>query len=521
MTPQKIKYPIGIQDFRKLREDGYIYVDKTDIVYDLVKNSQYFFFARPRRFGKSLLLSTLKYYFEGRKELFEGLKIMELEKDWRRHPVLHLSLASLNADNDAGLNSALEEQFSEWEDLYGINESNFDFAQRFARIIKAAYNQTGEKVVVLIDEYDNPLINTLHRDDLHHKNRELLKSVYSNLKDQDAYIKFGFLTGVSRFSSLTIFSGLNNLMDVTFDDRFADLCGFSDDEIKEYLFAGVEKLAECEGISAEEAMDLLKKYYDGYHFSTKLIDVYNPFSLLNCLHNSKIENYWFKSGAPSFLIKKLEENKDSFTSIFNAESDSMNLGTVDAAFHDPVSLLFQTGYLTIKSYNKRFDEFKLGIPNREVEKSLMLLLLGRYRGKNSSELMKPLILMAECLENGQPEEFIGRLRSILAPISYHFKNKLSELDFERVMFVILHLLGLEVTTELHTSWGRIDVVVKTGKYIYIMELKLDKSAREALDQIENKEYALQWDYDGRKVIKIGINFSSEQRNITEWEIKDN
>lgn len=514
------EYPIGTQDFATLREFGYIYIDKTDLIYNLVTSNRFVFLSRPRRFGKSLLLSTIRYYFEGRKDLFEGLKIMQIEKGWRKYPVLHLELGSIDSNDEKGLWVELDNQFKKWERQYGITDIAGTLSTRFRNIIEAAKGTTGERVVILVDEYDNPLINTMDNPSLHAPHRELLKSIYSNLKGMDAYIKFGMLTGVSRFSNTTIFSGLNNLQDITFDDEYASICGFTREEIKEYLWEGVMNLATKKADTPQEAMQSLKDEYDGYHFSEGMIDIYNPFSLLNCLKKSKIDNYWVRSGVTKYLVQKLEGYQGAFSKIFNSDQTTESLSTADAAFDSPVSLLFQTGYLTIKGYDPETMEYRLGIPNREVDRSLFYFLMGEYSPNKDTSGVKALREMANCLNAGDPEEFLERLQSLLSPVGYHLHGKMTEKDFERTMFVIFHVLGFHVHSELNTSDGRIDLTVETKDYVYVIELKLDKSAEEALEQIKSKSYALPWKFDGRKIFKIGISFSSKTRNITDWIIEE-
>ena len=518
MEVKRLKYPVGRQDFASLREDGCVYVDKTENIFNLVQDNKYVFLSRPRRFGKSLLLSTIRYYFEGRKDLFEGLKIMDLEKDWKRHPVLHLELGSIDCSNEIGLSAEINRQLKHWESEYGVTEISESLSSRFRNVIISARKQSGQRVVILIDEYDNPLINSIHNREIYDINRNLLKSVYSNLKGMDEYIRFAMLTGVSRFSNTTVFSGLNNLQDITFNVQYSDICGFTRDEIEQYLWTGVRDLAQAEGCLPKEALELLKKEYDGYHFSERLIDIYNPFSLLNCLHNQKIDNYWIQSGLPTFLARKLDKSSSPFSSIFNSKEDSISLSTVDAAFDSPVALLYQTGYLTIKSYDRELKEYRLGIPNREVDHGLFRFLLGHYSMTSPGDASKNLREMARMLQKGEPDKFMETLQVVMSPISYHLQGKMTETDFERTLFVIFHVLGFHVHSQLATSRGRIDLTVETKDYVYVMELKLDKSAEKALEQIEEKDYSLPWRHDGRKVFKIGISFSSEKRNIGSWII---
>lgn len=518
MEPIGLRYPIGMQDFAGIREDGWVYVDKTADVYRLTQKGRYVFLSRPRRFGKSLLLSTIRYYFEGRKDLFEGLQIMELEKEWISYPVLHLSLSSIDSNDPNGLNELLAGYFRRWEEKLGLTNKSLSFSERFKDIIIGAKEKTGRRVVILIDEYDNPLINTINKKDIHEAFRTLLKSIYSNLKDMDEYIRFAMITGVSRFSNTTIFSGLNNLQDITFDDEFDSICGFTENELKQFLWPGVREFAREEGLSDSEALNLLKREYDGYHFSKRLVDIYNPFSLLNCLSKKDIQNYWMMTGVPEFLARKLGENDISFKRLFSAEASSKDLSVVDAAFDDPIALFYQTGYLTIKNYIREDRLYKLGIPNKEINEGLFHFLLGKYTPTSSREAGIDIKEMARCLREGKADEFLERLQSLLAPISYHLQGKMTETDFERTMFVIFHVLGFHVHSEMATSRGRIDLTVETQDYVYIMELKLNGSAEEALRQIDSKEYALQWKFDVRKVFKIGINFNSGTRNIEIWVI---
>ena len=513
-----LRYPIGDQDFAGIREEGKVYVDKTDIIYELVKGSKYIFLSRPRRFGKSLLLSTIEAYFQGRKELFEGLAIESLEKEWSKYPVLHLELSRFSTASPGSLPTLLNQQFGKWENEYGITHVPDDFGTRFAEIIEKAFQKNGKGVVVLVDEYDHPLINTLHDESLYERNREILRSVYVNLKALDRYIRFGMLTGVSRFSKTNIFSALNNLEDITFLPQYSCICGFTEEEIRRDLWEGVKNIAQSEECSDEEALRLLKKEYDGYHFSRNLIDIYNPFSLLNSLKTGFIENYWHRSGLPDFLEKKMKDSNVAFSKLFDTEASEYKLAESDTSFSSPVALLYQTGYLTIKSYNKEDKEYVLGIPNREVEQGLFLFLMGSYMEQDPDDGNRTMREMAKCLKRGETEEFLERLQSFIASIGYPVTQNKSELFFEQGLYIILRVLGLHVHTEMATSNGRIDLLVETDRYVYVIELKLDKTPEEALAQIKEKHYSLPWKHDGRKVFEIGISFSSEERNIMGWKV---
>ena len=519
MERKRLKYPIGRQDFASIREDGCVYVDKTDIIYNLVDNNKYVFLSRPRRFGKSLLLSTIRYYLEGRRDLFEGLRIMDLEKEWKKHPVFHLKLSRIDENEQSSLEQLLEEQFQVWEKEYEVTERYGTFSARFSYLIRSAFEKSGRRVVILVDEYDNPLINTIHDTDLHERYKGLLKSIYVNFKDMDEYIHFAMLTGVSRFSKMTVFSGLNNLNDISFNEKYSSICGFTEKEIPGYLFEGVKSLAIKRDISEGKAMDLLKQAYDGYHFSENLLDIYNPFSLLRSLEAGKLDNYWTDSGTPSFLIKKLKETDEPFSELFQEEADSTSLAAVDTAFTSPVALLYQTGYLTIKSYDKKENLYRLGVPNKEVREGFFSVVLQEFTLRDRMKGMRATRRMKECLEEGKPDEFLKRVESFFAGISYVMTSKAPEMYFENNLYIMLQMMGVDVISEDETSDGRIDLTIKTKGYIYIIEIKKDRNAIDALAQIENKRYALKYRHDGRKIFKIGINFSSRKRNITDWEIK--
>lgn len=516
---EDIKYPTGQQDFVYLRENGYVYVDKTDIIYHLVHNPKYVFLARPRRFGKSLLLSSIETYFEGRKELFRGLAIESLEKEWRKHPVFHLELSGMQADDFDSLKDELDRQFRYWEERYGLKKQTDTFSSRFRDLILHTAEKTGERVVILIDEYDNPLINSLNNDKLHEQCRNLLKSIYSSIKGMDRYIRFAMITGVSRFSKTSIFSGLNNLFDISFDNQYSALCGFTEQEIRNYFWQGVESLAKRKGCDAEKVLSLLKERYDGYHFSEECPDLYNPYSLLNALSAQAIKDYWIMSGTPEFLIKLLGNVDSDFDKIFNSNGTPASLGTLDVALFSPVALLYQTGYLTLKSYDPDLDLYTLGIPNKEVNFGLFSAILTDFAKKDQIVNLKTAIALKEALIKGHPEEFFVNLKSFLAGIPLLMLPQKYELNFEKILYSILCLMDLDVRSEVMLASGRIDILIQTDKYIYVLELKLDSSAEEALEQIERKEYVLPYKNEGRKIFEIGVNFSSQTRNIETWEIR--
>ena len=513
------RYPIGQQNFQSIREGNQTYVDKTTLIYKLVNdNSKYVFLARPRRFGKSLLLSTIQAYFEGKKELFEGLAIYDLEKEWKKHPVFHLQLTRIDGCSFQSLKSLLDQQFREWEEDLEISPDNPELSPRFSKIIIKSVEKYGEKAVVLIDEYDNPLINTLNDKDLHEKSRNLLKSVYSNLKDLDGYLRFGMLTGVSRFSKMSIFSGLNNLDDISLDVKYSAICGITEEEVLANFQPGIRNIADTEGWSYEEAFAALKRNYDGYHFSEDSPDIYNPFSILTAFSKGKIGSYWFATGTPTFLVERIKEGDFDLPSLMNEEADSTELASTDTSHDSPLALLYQTGYLTIKDYDRDLDVYRLGVPNKEVDYGLSRELMRVYQYRDQSKGLKMVRNMVTALRKGEPDKFMAELQSYYAGIPYVVTGKVSELYFENNTYIICHLLGYFCGAEYATSDGRIDLLLQTDKYIYILELKLDGSVDDALKQIEEKEYASPFETEGKKIYKIGIDFSSESRRIKDWKI---
>lgn len=517
MFEQSIKYPIGQQDFAKIREEGKVYVDKTGLIYDLVNRHSYIFLSRPRRFGKSLLLSTIKSYFEGEKNLFDGLNISKLEDKWTKHKVFHLQLSNVISEDTDSLKYQLELQFSLWERDLEIKNHLKDLSSRFSNLIIEAFKKSGERVVILIDEYDNPLINSIEHREVYDKNRELLKSLYSNLKTMDPYIRFSMLTGVSRFSKMTIFSGINNLYDISFDNRYSEICGFTLQEIKSTLFSGVSQLSKELKISVEETLSRLKKYYDGYHFSEKSVDIYNPFSLLICLDSKKIRPYWAETATPEFLYKQLEKATKPFKAIFNDESDIPELALSDVSFKSPVALLYQTGYLTIKGYNLKNDLYRLGIPNEEVKQGFLRPFLTDLSGIDKKVINQTVEEIRCALEEGNVELLMKQLYIFYGSIPYNVIPAVSEKYFQNVLYLLFSISNIDIIVEQATSIGRSDLVIKTTKYIYILELKFNRNAKEAIEQINLKGYALPYLNQDKTIIKLGINFSGETRNINSWE----
>lgn len=513
-------YPIGIQNFEKIRKDGYVYVDKTALIYKMATTGSYYFLSRPRRFGKSLLLSTIEAYLSGKRELFEGLAIEKLEKSWAKHPILHLDLNTAKYSESAdSLDKMLDDCLKKWELLYGTFPSETTFALRFKGIVERAFEKSGERVVILVDEYDKPLLEAIDNENLQNEFRSTLKAFYSVLKTQDPYIKLALLTGVTKFGKVNIFSDLNNLQDISMDERYIDICGITREEIHQYFDGDVAELGKKCGLSKEECYDKLKEQYDGYHFRQNSIGLYNPFSLLNTLAKMEFSDYWFESGTPSFLVQLLEKTGYNLEKLENEVATGDKLNSIDSMSYDPIPVIYQSGYLTIQGYNERFKKYRLGFPNKEVENGFINYLVPYFTPAKESKTEFNVENFIEDIETGRPNDFVLLLQSLFADTDYQIAGKM-ELYFQNAMYVIFKIMGFYTEVERTTSRGRIDILMKTKDYIYIMELKLDGSAKAALRQIEEKEYARPFANDGRKLYKIGINFSSLTRGIDEWRIEE-
>ena len=512
------KYPIGIQDFEKLRKEGYCYIDKTSCVYDLVQKGSYYFLSRPRRFGKSLLISTLEAYFEGKKDLFEGLAIAGLEKDWKKYPILHLDLNTQKYGSEKSLMTLLEENVVGWEAKYGRNAAEVGIERRFAGVIRRAHEMTGERTVILVDEYDKPLLQTIDNEQLQGAYRTLLKAFYGALKSEDAHIRFAMLTGVTKFGKVSVFSDLNNLQDISMDERYADICGISEAELSENFSDDILNLAEANGQSLEEACIALKERYDGYHFNPWTpYGLYNPFSLLNTFAKNRYGSYWFETGTPTYLVELLKRHRYNLYKMANEKVTARILDSVDASSINPIPVIYQSGYLTIKGYIPEPQIYELGFPNKEVEQGFMDFLLPYYTPVQDTESGFAIWSFVEDVKTGDIDGFMKRLQAFLSGCPYEMAKDI-ELHYQNVLFIVFRLAGLYTQVEYHTSYGRIDLVLQTADYVYVMEFKLDGSAEEALRQIEEKQYALPFAGDSRKVYKIGVNFSSETRNIERWVV---
>ena len=514
-----VKYPIGEQDFRLLRRDGYLYVDKTPYIRRIVTNgSKYLFLARPRRFGKSLFLSTLRYFFEGKRELFKGLDVDSLDWDWAEYPVLHLDFNRDRYTEVGSLRTILNAMFGEWERRYGIEHVAEKLSVRFRNIIEAAHAMTGREVVILVDEYDKALVSNLHKRELFEHHREELASIYTNFKGAAEHIRLVFITGVSRFGRLSVFSDLNNIDDITFSEDFSDVCGITEKELYTNFRAGIEKMSRVQGWDYESSCLELKRNYDGYRFTPLGSDIYNPWSLLKAMSVSAIGNYWNETGMPTLLVESLKRVNADLESLFDSYCEPDELKGFDLLDPKPLPLLYQTGYITIKNYNRKLRKVRLGIPNREVKEGFYKMLLPSYVNVRTSTPRETLERISDSFILGNPESAMKSLQSYFAGIDYKLRMD-NENNFHNAFFLLIDLLGLTTRAEAHTSDGSIDIVVKTDDYIYIIELKYDHTAQEALRQIEEKRYARPYLNDPREVICIGAAFSSQTRCIEDWIIK--
>ena len=512
-----MKYPIGIQDFEKLRTNGYSYVDKSRFVYKLATEGEYYFLSRPRRFGKSLFLSTLEAYFQGKKELFEGLAIYDLETEWKKYPIFHIDLNTANFREKDSLYTVLNDYLTTWESKYGTRESEATLALRFKGVIARAAEKEGCGVVILIDEYDKPILQTLRDPELQAEHRAQLKAFYSVLKTQDRYIKFAFLTGVTKFGKVSVFCDLNNLMDISMDHRYISICGMTEKELLTNFKEGINELAEANGDTEEATIAKLKARYDGYHFEENTIGIYNPFSVLNTLSRLRYKDYWFETGTPTFLVDLLKMHNYRLPDMTKERVSDDVINSVDSLSTNPIPVIYQSGYLTIKGYDERFKKYLLGFPNKEVEEGFLNFLLPLYTsaGNNSPFLVDEFV---QDVESGNPERFMQRMKAFFADTSYQVVGN-AELYFQNAMYLVFKIMGFYTQVERPTSDGRIDAIIQTPNYIYVIECKLDRTADEAIKQIENNGYAEPFLMDKRKLYKIGVSFSSETRGVAEYKIK--
>ena len=509
--------PIGIQNFEKIREGNYLYVDKTAWVYKLVSTGSYYFLSRPRRFGKSLLLSTLHSYFDGRRDLFEGLAIAGLEQKWDKYPVLHLDLNTRNYKDADALPGILNEYLEKWEALYGDAKKDRVLEERFSYIIEQAYVKTGKRVVILIDEYDKPMLQTIGNESLQEEYRNTLKAFYGALKSGDQYIQFAMLTGVTKFGKVSVFSDLNNLKDISMRKDYHEICGITEAELYRDFGGYMERMASELDMSVGEVGNEMTRLYDGYHFAVGQPGLYNPFSVLNAFDANAFGSYWFETGTPTYLVHLLRMQDYSLERMSDEYTTEDVLNSVDVASTNPIPVIYQSGYLTIKEYDSEFRTYHLGFPNAEVADGFFRFLLPYYTSLNPVEAPFHIQKFVQEIRTGNPEAFLTRLKSFFSDTPYELVKDL-ENHYQNVLFILFKLLGVYVRAEYHTSRGRIDMVLQSRDYTYVMEFKLDGTAEDALRQIMDREYPLPFSTDGTTVFRIGLNFSSETRNIEKWVI---
>ena len=525
MTPRR--YPIGIQTFSEIIRGGYVYVDKTDQMWRLAHYAKFIFLSRPRRFGKSLLTSTLESYFKGERKLFEGLKIMEMEQEWEQYPVFRLDLSSAKHMPPAQIRQELENILAPYEKIYGENPKETTPGMRLGGLLDRACEQTGKQVAVLIDEYDAPLLDVLHEDERLKEVREVMQEFYQRLKKQEAKIKFCFITGVTKFSQLSIFSTINNLKNVTMLPAFSAICGITEQEVRRDLAEDIEAMAKVYDCSPDEMFQKIKERYDGYHFASVSEDIYNPYSLLNALGDQQLENYWFASGTPTFLIHQLLHFRTDVVSLDRLEVPSSAFDQPTENMHDALPLLYQSGYLTIKSYDRDLQAYTLSIPNQEVRIGYTRGLLPIYTGLNDADVQMGFAAKFwKALRQGDADLAMREMKSYMAGIPYveGFKQKLAEAAtaegfYEYTLYLIFSMLNVYVRTQVKVAGGRVDMVVLMPDTTYVFELKVNGTALEALEQIDTKDYALPYKTEGRKVVKIGVKFDSETRIPKEWVIR--
>ena len=524
----RFRYPVDTDQFQKIREQGKLYVDKTDMMYDLANEYNYVFLARPRRFGKSLLCNTFKAYFKGQKELFEGLKVMELEKEWKTHPVLHFIMSGLKNCTIPDAKSNLEGFLRRYEETYGRDPLSVTPNARFRDLIHNAANQTGEKVVVILDEYDAPIMRLMYEKENLDQMRSLLREFYQVLKDEGEYLRFVFITGVTKFSQLSIFSELNNLKQISMMDEYSGICGITQEELDTTLRPCIEEYAENLEITTEEAYALLKKNYDGYHFSENSKGIYAPFSLLNALNDNKARHYWFESGTSSSLLEHLRHFPITRALDYDGITVSENEFSIPCEDAEtPMPLLYQSGYLTIASYDRLLQRYELKIPNNEVRKGLIDCLMPIVLKRPVADNNSVVAAIAKAVFDGNLSDALTALRSYIAKIPYDIITKEEWEDKEKresfyklLIYMVFSLLNATVDTEVKSILGRADVVIKTDTDIFVLELKVDDTVENALSQIDSKGYAIPYEAEGRTVTKCGVCISSEQRNITHWRIVD-
>ncbi len=520
MNAKAKEFPIGVQTFDKIVEGGYLYVDKTSYVYDIAHKFEYVFLSRPRRFGKSLLSSTFHRYFAGERELFEGLEAAKLEQEWRCHPVFHFDMSTAKHLNEEQLLGELDKKLYVYEQQYGRGEKDISINQRLEGLVWRAVEKTGEKAVIIIDEYDAPLLDVMNDRERLVPMRQIMRNFYSPIKSLDPYLRFVFITGINKFAQLSIFSELNNLKNISMLPEYSAVCGISQSELERDFKEPIRVLAQAEGVSEERALELLKENYDGYHFCACSEDIYNPFSLLNAFSDRRFGTYWFETATPTYLIERLERKPIDERELDRMEYVSVNEFNVSPEVTDnPLPLLYQTGYLTIKSYDRETDSYTLGYPNKEVRAGFLGSLLAGYNAQNPSG-SSFVIRFNAALKRGDIDGALTLMQSFLAGMPNDLENK-TEKHYQTIIYLIFALLGYYIRTEEKSSVGRADAVCWTADSIYVFEFKVDSAAETALKQIDDKDYMIPYrSEDGKRLVKVGVNISTASRTIDGWAIAE-
>jgi len=513
----KRRFPLGIQTFSEIIEGNYLYVDKTEYVYNLTHQYKYVFLSRPRRFGKSLLASTFRSYFEGRKELFEGLKAGALEKDWVKYPVFHFNMSQSKKQDVKASYNMLDLFLSQYETIYGADEKEIELNARLSGLIQRAHLQTGRPVVILIDEYDSPMLEVMHDPKKLAEFRNLFRSFCSPIKDCDEHIRFAFITGISKFCQLSIFSDINNLSKISMLNEYDAVCGIAKEEAVSQLKPQIQEFADANGWTFDEAVEQLTQQYDGYHFSEKSRDIFNPFSLLNSLNDKELNNYWFNSGTPSWLINQLKNINFKIEQLEGVQAALTDFDAPTEGMTTVLPLLYQSGYITIKDYNKRQELFTLAVPNNEVRIGLYRNLIPYYLAPSTQESNVFIANFGGCLQDDKVDEALRLMRSFISGIPYDYMQE-KEKSYHLIFFLIARLLCQFVDSEVKNSAGRSDMVLKTQTHIYVFEFKFQGKLDKALLQIDEKGYLIPYECDGRQVVKVAVNFSTEGHTIDGWAI---
>lgn len=517
MANAKRKYPIGIYTFEEIVGSNYLYVDKTAHVYNITHDFKYVFLSRPRRFGKSLLVNTLQCYFEGRKELFKGMAIEELETEWVKYPVLRFDMSNLKNMTIERLNAELDSMIKAYEAIYGEGNTALSFGGRLRNLIEKAYAQTGQKVVLLIDEYDAPMLDAFHDKEKLSEVRNILRNFYGPIKICDAQLRFGFITGITKFSQMGIFSGINNLMDVSMLDDYSDICGISKEELETQCKSDIENMAQNIGLSYDETLGKLTENYDGYHFSENSKDIFNPYSLIKAFVTNKFGRYWFDSGTPTFMLEQLKHFKTKLTDLDGQRVMESSFSVSPEYADSALPVLYQAGYLTIKGYDPEFSKYTLGFPNNEVRYGFLnavLPIVTKVPEASHNDMLENVTI---ALRNGDVDSAMVSIKAFFASMPYQYDNT-KEADFQAIMFAIFSLLGMYVKVEVASALGRADAIIETADYVYIIEYKVNQTPDVALQQIDDKGYATPYLSDPRKLIKVGINFSSELKGLESWKV---